>query len=846
MDAGGEDTWVYSTCEQCNANCGIRVRRVGGVVVKIEGDPDCPHDWGRLCAKGLASLMSLYDPYRVTTPLKRTNPQKGLGVDPAWVEISWEEALDTVAQKLREIRETDPGGLIVVSWDNNVAAQMARPWASAFGTPEMHSDFSTYSCGIALHPLTYLTNGTFQQEIDLDYCRYCLLIGNQFGFGASINSTLMAQKMADARMRGLKVVVVDPVGSNAAAKADEWIPIRPGTDAALALVMVNLLLNEYHLYDAPFIAKHTNGAYLIDDAGNYVRDKRGGKPLVWDMEEERAVPFDAGAGKVALEGEFVVEGLPCRPAFQLLKEHVAKYTPETVADITTVPAETIRRIAREFGEAACIGATLVIKGVELPYRPAAAMPFKGVVAHRHATLSGLAVQLLNLVVGGMYAVGGYRGVNLIGPFSWWQPQAEADGLLVTPRQLGRGTDYYGFRVRPPETMGFAELLPLAIGPEAIMQLNFLEPERFQELPHKPLALIHCRHNFVMNSVNPEQMAEILRRIPFMVSFAVEMDETAEFADIVLPDCHQLERLNIFPNRLRINVSPLSGYYYWTIQQPVVSPRGQARSWRDVLIELADRAGFLPDFNIILNTTLELKEPYRLRGEEKYSYPDIADRWAKSIFGPQVGLDWFREHGCYRIERTVVETYPSANMTPRFPIYFEIVQRRGEEVRRVTEELGLPWDTSDYQALPDWKPCHAFQEDDPDYDLFVANYKIPIHFQTVTAKNPWLSEVAENHPYAYKILVNADTAKKKGIRDGDSIWVESVVGRVRGMAKATECIHPEVVGISGGFGAWAKGKPVARGKGAHFNTLLPLRPEQIDWISSAIDECVKVKIYKSQG
>ena len=103
-----EDVWVPSACGMCYSQCGIKVHRVNGVVVKIEGNPDFPHNWGRLCAKGHAAIMSLYDPSRVRTPLKRTNPEKGIGVDPKWVEIGWEEAIDLVADKLeRQVRDAE-------------------------------------------------------------------------------------------------------------------------------------------------------------------------------------------------------------------------------------------------------------------------------------------------------------------------------------------------------------------------------------------------------------------------------------------------------------------------------------------------------------------------------------------------------------------------------------------------------------------------------------------------------------------------------------------------------------------------------------------------------------------
>src|SRR3990172_6585941 len=93
-----QDEWVPTVCYMCFNCCGIRVHRVDGVVVKIDGDPDHPHNYGKICAKGQAGIMNLYDPYRAKTPLKRTNPEKGVGIDPKWQEISWEEALDTVAK----------------------------------------------------------------------------------------------------------------------------------------------------------------------------------------------------------------------------------------------------------------------------------------------------------------------------------------------------------------------------------------------------------------------------------------------------------------------------------------------------------------------------------------------------------------------------------------------------------------------------------------------------------------------------------------------------------------------------------------------------------------------------
>ncbi|MHC4590031.1 MAG: molybdopterin-dependent oxidoreductase, partial [Planctomycetota bacterium] len=106
-----EDVWIPTSCGQCYCMCGIKVRRQNGIVTEIAGNPDAPTGRGTICTKGLASPHLLYDPYRVNYPMKRTNPEKGIGVDPKFVRISWEEALDTIDQKLRECQERDPRGL---------------------------------------------------------------------------------------------------------------------------------------------------------------------------------------------------------------------------------------------------------------------------------------------------------------------------------------------------------------------------------------------------------------------------------------------------------------------------------------------------------------------------------------------------------------------------------------------------------------------------------------------------------------------------------------------------------------------------------------------------------------
>ncbi|MBI4529633.1 MAG: molybdopterin-dependent oxidoreductase [Deltaproteobacteria bacterium] len=739
-------------------------------------------------------------------------------------------------QDLKKIRAEDPRRVIVATWDTSVMS-LVRSWAAAFGTPNSH--WTGYFCGNNLHPVAYLMNGTFHTAVDLDYCNYALLIGSQHGFGVGANPNLLTQKMANARRRGMRLVVVDPICSNAASKADEWIPIRPGTDGALALGIQNLLLNEYGIYDRDFLRWKTNASFLVDEKGFYLRDSGTQKVVVWDEGDERTKPFDDPTVQApALEGEFLIrEGIACT-AFSRLKDHVKAYPVDRAAAITTIPADTIRRVAREFGEAARIGSVIEIEGKKFPYRPAAVHVYQGAYAHKHGFLSHLALQTVNFIIGSLYAVGGAQGSHLVSP--WWSVRESVDGMISAATTSSHRLPYPPPSASIPTDYGLMGLFPMGSNISPAMGLSAMDPGVFH-LP-KPEMLIHCRTNLMVTRANPEATVKAIKQIPFMISFACEMNETAEFADIVLPDTHDLERLDLFPNR-SFDVLPGLDHWFWGLRQPVVQPAGEARHWVSVLFDIAGRVGFVSELYEVLNRSL-LKDPYRLDPSGQYSWEEILDRWARSTCGPDHGLDWFKQNGLVREKKKPEETYPRDTVPGRFPVYFEFLPRVGASVEQVAAEMTLAWDTSDYQLLPDWKPCPAFEESASDDSLYAVKFKIPFHTLTVTTGHPCLVDLGKRHPYAYKVLVPARVAEKKGIHDGDTIWIESTEGKVKGTAKVTECIHPEVIGIPGAFGHWAKGKPVGRGIGAHFNTLLPLNLERMDMVSTGLDACMRVRISKA--
>jgi molybdopterin-containing oxidoreductase family molybdopterin binding subunit len=280
-----------------------------------------------------------------------------------------------------------------------------------------------------------------------------------------------------------------------------------------------------------------------------------------------------------------------------------------------------------------------------------------------------------------------------------------------------------------------------------------------------------------------------------------------------------------------------GNWSWPIRQPVVEAGGQRRDFIRVLYEIGYRLGLLEPLNIAYNMHFELKEPYKLKPNVKYEFEEIVDKVLKNFFGETHGLEWFKENGVMNWPKKAEEVYWRSRVPVRVPVYFEIFQTTGEQVRKVAKEFGIENDLNyqAYQAVPDWNPCPTHECTDAQYDLISFYYRDTIHTNSLTMENPWLDEAA----------VNAATAKKKGLKDGDIIWVESSYKRkVKGKLKTTEGMHPEGVGVAALAGHWSKDLPIARGKGVFYNDLIEVDYHHFDPGNLNMDLCAKVKIYKA--
>src|SRR3972149_150309 len=207
-----EDTWIPTSCSLCYATCSILAHRVDGVVIKIEGNPESAVGKGRLCGKGVSGIMTHYDPNRLTRPLRRTNPKKGLSEDPRWKEISWDEALDEISAVRRKARAEDPRKLVVQRTTTVTASRVPfQTFAAAFGTPNFSVSGGGQHCGNGAHLISGMMHASWSIVPDFEYCNYAIYFGASKGHSAGHASCSNMGKAADARGSGMKVAVVDTI-----------------------------------------------------------------------------------------------------------------------------------------------------------------------------------------------------------------------------------------------------------------------------------------------------------------------------------------------------------------------------------------------------------------------------------------------------------------------------------------------------------------------------------------------------------------------------------------------------------------------------------------------------------
>ena len=303
--------------------------------------------------RGLSSLEITYHPDRLKYPMKRVG-KRGEG---KFERISWHEALDTIADKFKDI--AGRYGWPAIGWT------LGGPGA---GTTK----FGAY---LRLASLTQSTRVSAWGYGDAGLpCGSRVLLGTHIPYGLLFGSLIsgtsdsellivwganpgesqplnLMRKIMDAKEKGAQLVVIDPRFTVTASKADEYIGPKPGTDAALALGLMHVIFNK-QLHDTDFILRHTNGPYLVrTDTGQFLRGndigiKDSEEYVIWDVSSNSPKLRNERGVDCAISGDYNVNGLACKPSSQLLMDLAKEYTPEKTSTITGVQEELIIKLAQ--------------------------------------------------------------------------------------------------------------------------------------------------------------------------------------------------------------------------------------------------------------------------------------------------------------------------------------------------------------------------------------------------------------------------------------------------------------------------------------------------------------------
>ncbi len=608
-----------TTCYMCACRCGIRVTLRDGEVRYIQGNPDHPLNKGVICAKGSSGIMKQYSPARLTRPLLR-KPGSDRG-DNQFEAISWEKAFGIVEERLSEIRATDPKKFALFTGRDQMQA-LTGLFAKQYGTPNYSAHGGFCSVNMAAG-MIYTIGGSFWEfgGPDLERAKLFVMIGT----AEDHHSNPLKMALSKFKRQGGKFISINPVRTGYSAIADEWIPIKPGTDGALFLALTNEMIKQ-GLYDRDFLVQYSNSAELVNmdesssEYGMFVRfevpPEEGcfdpQNKLWWDRELDKPISTHTPGADPYFLGEFKLDdGTPVKPAFQLLVDRVKDYTAEWASSITGIPEETIIRLAHE------MGITARDEKIELPIpwtdtwgnehesvtgNPVAFHAMRGLAAHSNGFQTIRAMSILMSILGTIDRPGGFRHKapfpRPIPPCAKTpndpravQPNTPLDGMPLgwpaDPDDLFVNDDGSPVRI----DKAFSWEYPLSV--HGLMHNAITNAWRGD--PYKIDTLLIFMANMAWNSsMNTSEVRKMLNdkdedgeyKIPFLIVADAFQSEMVAYADLVLPDTTYLERHDCM-SMLDRPISEFDGPVD-SVRIPVVPPTGECKPFQEVLIELGSR------------------------------------------------------------------------------------------------------------------------------------------------------------------------------------------------------------------------------------------------------------------
>ena len=695
---------VPGMCQLCSTVCGIVGYVKEGRLIKVDGNPNDPNSRGYLCARGQAALNHLYHPERLLYPLRRVG-QRGEG---KWKRISWDEALDEIADKLKRIRNSGHPEEFAFHQGRQRSKDALQRFLNAFGTKTQLSHRALCSGNRRAANLTYLWESDWDLN-DVEHSKYILNFGSN-AFEAHQGHVPLANRIQNGRYKnGAKLVTFDVRMSNTAGASDEWFAPFPGTDGAIALAMANAIL-QANLHDENFIEQWTNVT--------------------------------------------VTE----------LRDHLRQYTPAWAEKVSGIAAKDIQRVATEFAQAAPSCTTMCNRGSS---------------AHLNGYYNDRSIQLLNALVGSVGKKGGWcwspwSGLDPVVKTPAMPPSVKTESVLEDPPEYPLANVWRRMRVGE---IVYLYLLQGRARLQAYMTYNLDSPLTW---PEESLT---------------QQVLKDEKLIEFHVCINAFYNETAHYADIVLPWTTYLERWDL-DARASYNLRPYVG-----LRTPMVKPLGESKDVREFFPELAHRIGG------------GMAEWYPEKDVREYM-----EKWAAKVpENPATGkggLDRLLEEGVWEAEREpfyepyniplTTEELRGAQVEDDQIITkdgigigilidnkavrgFQTPSRKFEVRSAFVQKIGKNEDCSELIAksgitntrnrpdshqghdvhvndMPTWFLPKELAELGKD-ELVMTSFKWNVHNHGRTMNLKWLAEIVHSNP----AWLNPVTAKRFKLKDGD--WVE---------------------------------------------------------------------------
>ncbi|PLX33699.1 MAG: dehydrogenase [Hyphomicrobiales bacterium] len=784
----GKGNWVPTVCQGCTSWCAAEALVQDGRVVNVRGNHLSKSNHGYLCPRGLLGIGQMYDPDRVKVPMKRTNPKKGRGIDPKFVPISWDEALDAVADKMMELRKNNETEKFMLMRGRYTYCRdvIYDALPKIFGSPNNISHSAI--CAEAEKFGAYYTEGFWDyRDYDLENTKYVICFGGDPI--ASNRQVPNAIRQWGKVLDQATVVAIDPRLTATASKAHEWLPVKPGEDSALAVAMAHVILTE-GLWSREFVGDFTDGVNafkpgaMVDEAA-FVENHTSGLVKWWNIE---------------------------------LKDR----TPEWAEKVCLIPADQIRRVATGFAKAA--------PHVMVWMAPGAAMQPRG-------AYGGMAAHALNGLVGAVDNKGG----------TLQKMSAKYTHIPLLKEKFKPYVDDIakkGLKHKKIDQRGTLEFPALKKKPGGGVVTNRAADGILDENPNEIKVAIGYWNNFPFSATGAGRWERALAKLPFFVHITTNPAEMSQFADIVLPaSFHMFERWGLLPSKY-------NRYSYIGLQQPVVKPLWDSRiDETEVVWMLARKLKDKGFANLFDYFQTEMKDPETGKpAENEAEFAQITvkimteKQWNPKKYHSGEKIDGWQQFVKMGLWQS--DPYPFKKLwkkgfktkTHKFEFYSETLKSvLGKHAEKHEVSIDKVMEVTQYAGrgeqvfVPHWEPA-KYHGEEKDYPYIFMDSRSRLSREGRSQNLPAYYEFKKCDPgdtsHKDVLKINPKDAEALGVKTGDWVKVTSPEAEVKAEVKLWEGIRPGTVNKTYGMGHWAYGRVAAEDFSKHIprgfnnNELLP--------------------------